>query len=1458
MSPFLSVCRQSARAVRSGGTCVLLAIALWGAAVLGPSPQAYAQQRERGHPWIETYTADTYGNWRGDLKVSHRQNWDVTQGPDGIIYVANQDGLLSYDGTRWSALSVDASRPTAKEEALREPRSVFAVERLPTGHPDAGRILVGADGTFGVLRSDSLGRQVFTSLLPHLPPAERNRVGTVASISATSRAAYVRTAHRLYRWRGDSLHTWTPTNLDVPNRAPAEPGPEDARSFTSAFSVRDTLYVQVRGAGLFRADDDRLHYVSGSRRFANTPIAALLPHPTAGTHGLLVGTRTDGLFRLGADGRTASLDWSVEPWLRRHTLTHGARLPDGSYALATRQGGLLHVTASGRRLHALDTELGLQTNLVHRVFVDRAGSLWLALGNGLARVDASAPFTYYDEPLGLTAGVEALARHRGVLHACTRNGLHRLLSPPGQFARLAPIAGLDAPCHSLASTSAGLLVATATGVVVHQRGQQPYRVRPPGRPASYEATVLLQRFPGTAYVGSESGGVRRLRLRNERWTADPAFARATALSDISIQSLALEEDGTLWAAGPRGVVRIAAAATRAPSTTRYGPSNGLPVSSDGSVFAIDGTAYVGTAKGLHRFDAARPLSDRFVPDSTFGARWAQPGASVTHLLETREGGVWGRARETLSNGRSVITSLYQRSDGMEMRNSRPLVPFRDVIHGAVHAEGAVVWLGRRGLAPLSRLDFSGLLRRMASDVSPSASASGLGERPRPQIRRVTVDQNDSLLYGGAGAPPPIRVASDPGGLQVDYALPRFVLVATPVEYRTRLGPHRRWSAWSRTASADYAGLPPGRYQFQVQARLPGEPPSRIATLPFRVTPPWYRHPVALGLWGVLGLGLLAGLGAAGIRWRTRRLEKRQWRLEQTVAERTGALRSEKQKTERQAERLRKMDRLKSRFFTNVSHEFRTPLTLTIGPLEDLQAALRNENRPDSTHASLRSLAREKVDLALRNSRRLLRLIGQLLDIAKLEAGELRLTPQRADLAAFVRDRARAFAPLAERRQVRFAVEAPGASVPASFDPEKLGQVLTNLLSNAFKFTPPGGTIHVAVEHDATAGNARVTVRDSGPGIPDNEQAHLFERFYQSEETHVDGTPGTGIGLSLAKDLTELHGGTLTVESTVGIGTAFTVRLPVDAPAEATASASGPAPADAAPTTTLLVPGSNGTPDDRPDGTQAPSSPATPDQDDDRTTLLIADDNAEIRAYVRSHFENSYRILEAADGRAALEGARSALPDLIISDVMMPRLDGIALVEALRDNPETNFLPVILLTARATEDDKIEGLSEGADAYLTKPFNVRELQTRVEALIASRQRLKQHVAEASPPAVAAPAVDSAPDVLSTSEEQYLERVREAVRTHLSDADFGVEALAEAMGQSRSTLYRRLRDSIGETPTTVLRTLRLRHAAALLEEEQGTVSEVAYAVGFKSVSHFSQAFRDLYDVPPSAYLDEKSAS
>jgi DNA-binding response OmpR family regulator len=275
-----------------------------------------------------------------------------------------------------------------------------------------------------------------------------------------------------------------------------------------------------------------------------------------------------------------------------------------------------------------------------------------------------------------------------------------------------------------------------------------------------------------------------------------------------------------------------------------------------------------------------------------------------------------------------------------------------------------------------------------------------------------------------------------------------------------------------------------------------------------------------------------------------------------------------------------------------------------------------------------------------------------------------------------------------------------------------------------------------------------------------------------------------------------------------------------------------------------------------DGVPASDSPGPAETDgdgvDERTALLIVDDNSEIRAYVRGHFEPQYRILEACDGREALEKTRSELPDIIISDVMMPDVDGFELVRRLRSEPETDFLPIILLTARAAEEDRLTGLNEGTDAYLTKPFSMRELHTRVDNLLASRKRLKERYTSGADAEDDTLSMEGLGD-LSSSEQAYIERAREVILAHLDEEEFGVEDLADALAQSRSTVYRRLRDSIDLSPTAFIRTVRLKRAAVMLRESRGTVSEIAYAVGFKSVSHFSKSFSDQYGVVPSSYAD-----
>ena len=520
----------------------------------------------------------------------------------------------------------------------------------------------------------------------------------------------------------------------------------------------------------------------------------------------------------------------------------------------------------------------------------------------------------------------------------------------------------------------------------------------------------------------------------------------------------------------------------------------------------------------------------------------------------------------------------------------------------------------------------------------------------------------------------------------------------------------------------------------------------------------------------------------------------------------------------EAQRLRELDAFRSRFFTDVAHEFRTPLTLTLGPLRDV---LSDE------HGRVEDAVRAPLVLAQRSGQRVLTLVDQILSVARAEAGQLQLQTRSVDLSAFVLHVAERYRDAARQREIDLEVAVPSAPVEVAADPARLETVLTNLLTNAFKFTPSGGSVRVVLEAESVA---RITVEDTGRGIAPDALPRVFDRFYTTPTHDAFGGTGTGIGLSLARELVALHGGDLEVESVQGQGSRFTVTLPLapDAAGDAWAPDATSAPA--------LEDG---------DTTDAPTL------EDDVTTVLVVEDHPELRAYVRRHLEPSYRVLEADDGHMGLKIARERLPDLVVSDVMMPGLDGLSLCHALKSDPETDFIPVVLLTARAERDDRIEGLAAQADDYLTKPFDPAELRARVGNLIASRQRLRERFASAPAPGT------NTLDVLS-ADDAFRARVEAKIAGHLSDEDFTVERLAEAVGVSRATLHRQMKETDGGTPSAAIRTARLERAADLLAADAGTVSEVAYGVGFRSASHFSNTFAKAYGCRPSAYARASSGT
>ncbi len=514
-----------------------------------------------------------------------------------------------------------------------------------------------------------------------------------------------------------------------------------------------------------------------------------------------------------------------------------------------------------------------------------------------------------------------------------------------------------------------------------------------------------------------------------------------------------------------------------------------------------------------------------------------------------------------------------------------------------------------------------------------------------------------------------------------------------------------------------------------------------------------------------------------------------------------------------------------RFFTNVSHEFRTPLTLIADPIERVvrSGELSAEN------SRLLNLAKRQVDV-------MLGLVGQILDLRKLQNKKMKLNIQETDIVQTVTEWVEGFRPMAESHEVAVRLLAP-TTLKAATDIGKLERIVYNLLSNAMKYAPRRSMVEVVL--GATPdGDITLSVADQGKGMTRQEVARVFERFYQASAA----ASGTGIGLSLAKELSELMHGTISVESSPGKGTRFLVTLPTQTALAAT------------PQKEMVTIALSQAADEKPAATVTNSNtPAA-----DASQVLVVDDNADVRVYLRSLLhESGYNVMEAADGQEGLRMATDHVPDIIISDVMMPVIDGQELCQRLKEQTATSHIPVILLTAQAMEDQRADGYDRGADAYITKPFSSRVLLSRVQNLLSSRRLLKMVFSGApadetasAKPAGKEPTAEAEQPAAheETREDRFLAAFRGQVEEHIPDSDFTVEMLAANLNLSRVQMYRKIKALTGQNPVELIRLARLTRAEKLLQTKRYTVSEVAYEVGFSSPSYFTKCYKEKFGHTP----------
>ncbi|MCB0705144.1 MAG: response regulator [Saprospiraceae bacterium] len=513
--------------------------------------------------------------------------------------------------------------------------------------------------------------------------------------------------------------------------------------------------------------------------------------------------------------------------------------------------------------------------------------------------------------------------------------------------------------------------------------------------------------------------------------------------------------------------------------------------------------------------------------------------------------------------------------------------------------------------------------------------------------------------------------------------------------------------------------------------------------------------------------------------------------------------------ETEALRLQELDTLKSTFFANISHEFRTPLTLIMSPAEQM---IEGKIQGDS---------KNYLQIIYRNGKRLLQLVNQLLDLSKLESGKLSLNLQDGDVFRFVRSIAMAFESLGYRKNIQYNVSISKEPLAARFDPDVLEKILNNLLSNAFKFTPEDGTIFFKLEYRQSGNQLFFEVHNSGPGIGEDKIDQIFDRFFSERSNEI---VGTGIGLALTKELVLLHEGTIGVSSIPESGSTFEVSIPF-IPAENPESLSD---------FTLTL---------------APPIVNLPIQEESDTLIttelpivLIVEDNSDLRMFIRDQLRPHFEVQLAENGQEGLRMAREIIPDLIITDLMMPEMDGNELTAALQTDERTSHIPVVMLTAKAEKEDRITGLRVGADAYLAKPFHAEELRATLDRLLRKNQILKEKYQQGKIFVASPVAVDSVDDT-------FINLILSTIEEHIDDELFGVRELAIRVNMSRSQLHRKLKALTEKSPNEIIREVRLNRAKELLEKQAGNASEVAFMVGFSSASYFSKCFKDQFGISPT---------
>lgn len=670
-------------------------------------------------------------------------------------------------------------------------------------------------------------------------------------------------------------------------------------------------------------------------------------------------------------------------------------------------------------------------------------------------------------------------------------------------------------------------------------------------------------------------------------------------------------------------------------------------------------------------------------------------------------------------------------------------------------------------------------------IKPQPNLEIASSSAYPVVTSISVDGKNRIIGKGIDN---IDIEEDAVNIEIQFSTLNH-LNSQKVFYAYKVKEiDNQWHYLSRGINkASFVKLPKGKYTIQLMATDEysawGEP---VNALMLHRLPAWYETWYAYVIYVVLAIGLIL------------------------LAIKYYIVSQQKKQHEDMAEKLTEM---KFRFFTNISHELRTPLTLILTPLQSIRRRISDWNRENPESSQL-NVIDTQLSLIDNNAQRLLLLVNRLLDFRKLETGQQKLQLQKGDFYEFVRNACEAFRPMSREKSVGLGCAIPNKSLFINFDKEKMHHIIVNLLSNAFKFTPEGGNIAITVS-EQTNGTVSITVKDTGCGISEQDLPHIFERFFQGRSISGE-TTGTGIGLNMVHEMVKLHGGTITVDSREGESTTFIVSLPTNLNTESTPDYEVPKKVAEEEVSAALM----------------------------SANILIVDDNDEFRQFLSRELSEKYNILQASDGEEALKVMADHDIDLVLSDVMMPNIDGMELCRRVKEDVNTSHIMVILLTARTAEEIKIEGFRCGADDYLSKPFNLEMLELRISHLLELRRKRNEDFQKGEEIKVEEVA-------LNNIDRKFLNDAMAAVEKNMENEEYDIDSFATDVYMSRSTLYRKVVSLTGQKPSEFIRTIRLKYAAQLIKEGKYPITRISSMCGFSSASYFYRSFKKQYGVAPGNY-------